>query len=195
PKLNSVSPSGGVSCVSPKLCRQRRGGVTGSFSLSYWPARAARTGRSKRTFPVATSRNASTGGLSFASISGRAPAMSCRARLVASRTSAKRLSTSGRQSSTVTRAMDYSLRDPGPGWICELGRDLKEKRGRQHASVPPEVPSQAPNRRGEDHLEGSCLLACGGGGGASNASFTVQGQSSTVDFSTRTSLSKPSASA
>src|SRR6266446_6700012 len=39
------------------------------------------------------------------------------------------------------------------------------------------------------------LLACGGAGGASSASFTVQGHSSTVDFSTRTSLSKPSATA
>src|SRR5439155_2080173 len=39
------------------------------------------------------------------------------------------------------------------------------------------------------------LLACGGAGEASSASFRVQGQSSTVDFSTRTSLSKPSASA
>src|SRR4051794_3597856 len=39
------------------------------------------------------------------------------------------------------------------------------------------------------------LLACtGAGGAASSASARVQGQSSTTDFSTRTSLSNPSAS-
>jgi len=44
-------------------------------------------------------------GLSFASRSGRAPAINCRARLVPRSTKANRLSTSGRQSSTVTRAI------------------------------------------------------------------------------------------
>ncbi len=80
----------------------------GTFSASNLPSSAARTLRSKRTLPVAISRSASTGGLSFASRSGRAPAINCRALFVPSSTRANRLSTSGRQSSTVTRAIHSS---------------------------------------------------------------------------------------
>ncbi len=79
-----------------------------TFSASNLPSSAARTLRSKRTLPVAISRSASTGGLSFASRSGRAPAINCRALFVPSSTRANRLSTSGKQSSTVTRAIHSS---------------------------------------------------------------------------------------
>src|SRR3954468_7441445 len=72
------------------------------------PESASRTSRSNFTLPVATSRRLSTGGLFLlTSRMGRAPAISWRARFAASSTRAKRLSTIGRQSSTVTRAMDY----------------------------------------------------------------------------------------
>ena len=65
----------------------------GNFSASNLPASASRTLRSKRTLPVATVGSVEDGRLVLRLIemSGRAPAINWRARLVPSRTSAKRL--------------------------------------------------------------------------------------------------------
>ncbi len=87
PESTAASSGGGPGSAARRPAASRR--------RTCPPAPRARCDRSGPSrWPLRVSE--STGGLSFASMIGRAPAISCRARLVARSTSAKRLSTSGK---------------------------------------------------------------------------------------------------